>query len=136
MMSYKPLNIACAAALLALSTATAALAAPSLPFTTKITGVPAAAKPNAPIKLTVMVTETGTVPNGVVAVGMFDKASKQVEQKYTQNITVTKGKPQTYTYAFTAPPKPGVYSIKVGVFSAKWKTLMSWNDKAGSLTVS
>ena len=78
------------------------------------------------LKLTV--AETVTVPNGVVDMQVFDGSKTSVVQKFTQNVIVVKGKPQTYTYAFAALEKPGVYSIKACVFNTNWKTPMSWND--------
>ena len=35
----------------------------------------------------------------------------------------------------TAPPTPGIYTLKTGIFSDDWSHLYAWNDSAGSLTV-
>lgn len=72
----------------------------------------------------------------LVDLEVYDSAGKKVFQQ-TQNVTLRAGTPITVAKPFVpaASAARGAYTYKIGVFGLNWTPSYTWNNSAGSFTV-
>lgn len=106
-------------------------------FTTSASASPATVAPGQTTNVTAVVAcTTGGLNNGVIDIEIYDAAGTKVGQKFWPTESIPAGQQKSYTYAWTAPATPGVYTLKVGMFGTNWNPLYTWNWDAGKVTVS
>lgn len=73
----------------------------------------------------------------VVDVEVYGPAGR-IHQRYFENESFLANQQKSFTVPFTVPAgsPSGTYWVKVGLFTAGWGTMLSWNDTAASFTVS
>lgn len=69
----------------------------------------------------------------IVSFELFDDMNQKVEQVFLEKQTFIAN--QTLNFNPNFKSKNGIYKLKVGVFSADWKSLLAWNDNFGSFEV-
>jgi hypothetical protein len=85
--------------------------------------------------LTAYVTSKGaTLTDTNVDLELYDATNKQVFQRIFRAITLTSDQQQQFTTKWTTSTK-GLYTLKIGVFSADWSKLYIWNNAAATLQV-
>lgn len=87
---------------------------------------------------TVTLTTTVTPPTSgsiLVDTEISGASGAKVLQDYGTVVGVA-GVPVSRSWTFTAPATEGAYTMKIGVFAPDWSSLHTWNDMAGTLTVS
>jgi len=88
------------------------------------------------VNITATVKDTGAALNaGLVDIEVYNAAGSLVAQDAVVNTSIGAGQTKSISYAFTAPSAQGTYTVKVGVFGANWTPMYSWNDAAGTVTV-
>ena len=85
----------------------------------------------APSNLTVTVAANQAVSNALVDVEVYASNGARVAQQFyeNQNLSVTA---KTYQVSLN-PSAAGMYTIKVGVFTANWASNLVWNDHVGTV---
>jgi hypothetical protein len=115
-------------------TATATVAAT---YTSSATVTPSsvAASQNVSIVTSVSSSQASTV---LVDVEVYDPASAKVFQQSWDNQAFSAGRTQTYTSSWTpsSTAAAGTYTVKVGVFTPGWGSLLAWNNGAATFSVS
>lgn len=92
-------------------------------------------------KVKTPVTSTATVKvaaapvsNLIVDVEVYDANGQQVAQTFAEGQSFTAGQSRNYPISWT-PPRAGKYTVKIGIFTAGWSSMLQWNDGAGTVTV-
>ena len=112
-------------------------APPVLPtgFTSTVTA-PKAVKTGSPAAFSVKLTDKSKAFAGAnVDLEVYDAKGKKVAQQVWSGQSLSKGKSSIYHWAWK-PASAGTYQVKLGVFSADWKTLQYWVDQATVVKVS
>ncbi len=65
---------------------------------------------------------------------LYSASGKRVGQKIFSGETLAAGEAKSYTWNFPVPSTlpTGTYTVKVGVFSANWTTLFTWDNQAAT----
>ena len=87
----------------------------------------------AAIRATVQNTGT-TLAGGIVDLEVWNSAGQRVGQQYYAGQNLAAGDSTSYSWNWRSPVTPGVYTLKIGVFTAGWKAL-AWNDGAATVSV-
>jgi hypothetical protein len=120
--------------------APAPLAAPTAAATTHSVQAAASAanvSVGSPVAITSSVTNNGNgSENGlVVDTEVYDASNTKVFQNFAQGESIAQGQTKSYQNQWT-PTLAGTYHIKVGVFTAGWSQVLTWNDAAATFTAS
>jgi hypothetical protein len=78
---------------------------------------------------------TGSLADGIVDVEVYSPAGVRVAQQAWTAQSFTQGQTRNYEYIWRSPLTPGVYTVKVGVFTAGWASNPHWKDPAATVTV-
>ena len=64
-------------------------------------------------------------------------AAAKIHQQLTTGQSFQAGQQRTFQWTWAVPPSlaPGVYTVKLGIFSGNWGTLYTWHNAAASVTV-
>jgi hypothetical protein len=121
------------------SAATVTVTGPTVPsptFTATATVAPASVTTTGTATVTATVKATGAAVTGsLIDVEIYNSGGTKVAQQTYPAQDFTSGQSRTYTYPWAAPATPGVYTVKLGVFSADWSKNYTWNDQAATVTV-
>ena len=105
-------------------------------FTSSATAAPATLAPGQTLTIHAIPVDTGgALTNGVVDVEVFDASYNRVAQQFYTQQNFASGQSRDYAWTLPAPTNMGTYTVKVGVFSQDWSSLIHWNDKATTFTV-
>ena len=122
----------------AASGATVSVPAPSTPpatvYTTSIS--PIAVAPGQTVSISPSVTSS-EASTALVDVEVYSPSGAKVFQHYWDNQAFGAGQPRTFSARWQVPTTAalGKYRVVVGIFSAGWSTVSSWNDSAGVASV-
>jgi len=83
--------------------------------------------------LTATVNNTGGTGSFIADLEVYDSNGHQVAQKFYDQ-SVAGGASQQFTLAWT-PSVAGTYTLKVGLFSEGWASVLQWTDQAATITV-
>jgi hypothetical protein len=78
---------------------------------------------------------TGSLSDGIVDVEVYSPTGTKVAQQYWTAQSFAQGQTRNYEYIWRSPLTPGVYTVKVGVFTAGWASNPYWKDPAATVTV-
>ncbi len=69
---------------------------------------------------------------------IYNPSGKRVGQKIFSGQSFAGGEARSYTWGFLVPSTlpTGTYTVKIGVFSANWATLLKWDNQAVTFAVS
>jgi CubicO group peptidase (beta-lactamase class C family) len=73
-------------------------------------------------------------PRSVVEMEIWDVSNKPVNKQHKSNQDFKAGETRNYSFPWI-PPKPGKYTISLGVYGLKWAPSYSWNQGMTILTV-
>ncbi len=114
----------------------AAAPAPQAAFLSKVTVSPAAAKAGKTAFVSVSLSDKSKpVAGGNVDLEVYNASGKKVSQQIWSGQALSGTKSSVYHWSWK-PAAPGIYTLKLGVFSSNWKTLTYWVDKAAVVKVS
>jgi hypothetical protein len=73
----------------------------------------------------------------LVDVEVYDSSGNKVFQRWFDNQSFSAGQTRDYTVTWTVPSqtKPGMYTVKIGVFSSGWGQLRDWQDNGARFAV-
>jgi hypothetical protein len=105
-------------------------------YTSRAVASPASAARGATVAIASSIT-SAQASNVLIDVEVWDQSGTRVFQQFWDNQAFTAGQTRTFSSTWQVPSGAlvGPYSIAVGVFSPGWGTLYSWNNAAGSLSV-
>ncbi len=105
-------------------------------FTLETRASPARITPEETIQLRTSATSQ-TAGTWLIDVEVYDPNGRRVYQQSYDNQRFSAGQVRRYTPSWRAPSTAptGLYTVKVGVFSAGWGTLYSWDDVAVQFSV-
>ena len=69
----------------------------------------------------------------LVDIEVYDASNRRVLQRFYDAHELPAGQPREFAARFT-PPRPGTYTLKVGVFEPSWASLLVWDDQAATIT--
>lgn len=105
-------------------------------FTSVASAAPTTLAPGQTAMIYVTPTDTGgALTNGVVDLEVFDASGSRVGQQFYTGQNFASTQSRDYNWPFATPPDMGVYTVKVGVFSQNWSSLLYWNDNAAAFSV-
>ena len=80
---------------------------------------------------------SGTAATVLIAVEVYDPAGALVHEQSYDDQSFTTGQRRSYTVDWTVPPTEplGAHTVRIGVFSPGWGTLLHWNASAAVFTV-
>ncbi len=86
------------------------------------------------LTIPVNISSASATQDMIVDVEIYNAQNQRVSQQYfeRQQLTAT---PKTYNVNWT-PAESGKYTVKVGIFTAYWKSTALWNDSLRTITVS
>jgi hypothetical protein len=84
--------------------------------------------------VTLKLTPAASTSDSVVDLEIYNSSGQKVFQVPFEHQALTSGVPTTLTANWT-PASAGVFTTKVGVFTAGWTSNLYWNDAAASLSV-
>jgi hypothetical protein len=110
--------------------------APQPGLTTTASASPSSVRAGAQTTITVQVTST-TSRSALVDVEVYAPNGTRVFQRYYDNQSFVGGVGRAFSVPWTpaATAAAGAYTVKVGVFSPGWGTLLHWNNGAATVTV-
>jgi hypothetical protein len=87
-------------------------------------------------EITVTVTSTAAT-TALVDVEVYNAAGQKVFQQYWDNQGFAAGTARSFGTSWTVPASTaaGTYTVKVGIFSPGWGTLLGWNNSAATFAV-
>ncbi|HSE96020.1 MAG TPA: hypothetical protein VLD61_09010 [Methylomirabilota bacterium] len=103
----------------------------------------AAASPNAVSRgasttISTSVTNAGGTASGIVVdMEVYNAWGTKIHQQVATGQSFQAGQQRTFqwTWPVLATQGPGVYTVKIGIFSANWATRYTWDNAAASVTV-
>ncbi len=107
---------------------------PTAPATyTASFSAPAASTVGTSTSYTYIASSSQTMVGMIVDLEIYNSSGQRVAQSYQENQTLSSN-PSSYSFNWT-PPSAGVYTAKMGVFTADWQSNPLWNNTAGTITV-
>jgi mannan endo-1,4-beta-mannosidase len=104
-------------------------------FTLTASASPNPVAPGQAVSVTTQVT-AGAAASGVhVDVEVYDAADQKVAQQVYASQSFAAGVPRSFTWSWPGAAAPGQYTVRVGVFSADWGTVLEWNSQAATVSV-
>jgi hypothetical protein len=106
-----------------------------------VTGTTASPDPVAPgagTTIATSVTNTGGAASGIlVDMEVYDAGGVRIHQQVATGQSFAGGQQRSFQWAWPVPATqaPGVYTVKIGIFSASWATLYTWQNEAGTVRV-
>jgi hypothetical protein len=106
-----------------------------------VTGTTASPDPVAPgagTTIATAVTNTGGAASGIlVDMEVYDAAGTKIHQQLATGQSFAAGQQKSFQWSWPVPGSqpPGVYTVKIGIFSGNWATLYTWVNEAGSMRV-
>ena len=88
--------------------------------------------------ITTSITNTGGPASGIlVDLEIYDTGGRRVHQQFTTGQSFQSGQQKSFQWTWPVPAAqaPGVYTVKVGIFSAGWATLYTWDSDAAAVSV-
>ncbi len=105
-------------------------------YTSGATTSPTSASPGQTVTINSSVTssQASTV---LVDVEVYDPSATKVFQQYWDNQAFSAGQMRSYSspWQVAASAALGSYTIKIGVFTPGWATLLNWNNRAASVSI-
>ena len=86
----------------------------------------------APIGVTVL-NGGGAVSGVIVDTEIYNTSGQRVFQQTFENQTLNSGASQNYTINSWVPGASGTYTLKVGIFTQNWSSLLFWGDNVATL---
>jgi hypothetical protein len=88
------------------------------------------------VSLTLSVTSS-TATAVLVDLEVYSPTGAKVHQKSWNNESFSAGQTRNYTVTWSVPwsAARGTYTVKSGIFRNGWGALLSWNNSAGSFSV-
>ena len=80
----------------------------------------------------------GSMTNGIADMEIYNPAGVRVPvtgQKFWTGENIGYGLTSEHSYVWTAPTAPGLYTVKLGVFSSNWSQQWGWTDNAVKISV-
>lgn len=117
--------------------ATGASAAPSFSVVSTTTS-PDPITPGATTTITTSVKNSGSLASGIIVdMEVFNSAGTRVFQQYTPGNNFGSGESKTFQWFWSTPANQaaGTYTVKIGVFTDHWVTLLLWNNSADTFSV-
>jgi glucose/arabinose dehydrogenase len=105
-------------------------------FTTEAGVAPSSLARNAVATTTAWVT-SGAAETVLVSLEVYNPAGVLVYEQAHDNQSFTAGQRRSYSFDWTIPPTEplGTHTVRIGVFTPGWSTLLHWNDSAAAFTV-
>jgi len=105
-------------------------------FTTSAVENPASVARGASVGITATV-KSATALNALIDLEVYDASGNKVFQKFWDNQAFSAGQTRTFaaTWAVPASQRTGGYTVKIGVFAPGWASMYTWNDSAGTFSV-
>jgi hypothetical protein len=88
--------------------------------------------------IAVSVTNAGGAASDIlVDMEVYNAGGAKIHQQLATGQTFQSGQQKSFqwTWAVPATQAPGVYTVKIGVFSGGWATLYAWHNAAATVTV-
>jgi hypothetical protein len=117
--------------------ATGASAAPSFSVVSTTT-TPDPVAPGATATITTSVKNSGSLATGIIVdMEVFNSAGNRVFQQYIPGNSFGTGETKAFQWFWSSPSNQaaGTYTVKIGVFTDHWVTLLLWNNSADTFTV-
>jgi hypothetical protein len=117
--------------------ATGASAAPSFSVVSTTTS-PDPVAPGATATITTSVKNSGSLATGIIVdMEVFNSANNRVFQQYIPGNSFGTGETKAFQWFWSTPANQGAgtYTVKIGVFTDHWVTLLLWNNSADTFTV-
>jgi hypothetical protein len=104
-------------------------------FTGTATATPSTLAAGAVTAIVASFKDTGAaLTNGIADIEVYDAAGTKVGQQAWTGQNWTTNQTLQFTYNFTAPATAGTYTVRLGVDTANWATLLFWNNAAATIT--
>jgi hypothetical protein len=105
-------------------------------FTTSGTAAPSTVPQGSPVTVTADVTSTAAA-TVLVDIEIYSAGGTQVFQRAIDRQAFAAGQERTFPVTWTVPAgtAPGVYTVRIGLFSPGWGIVYTWNSNAGQFTV-
>jgi hypothetical protein len=84
------------------------------------------------------VTNTGGAASGIlVDMEVYNASGARIHQQLTTGQSFQAGQQRTFQWTWAVPggQPPGVYMVKLGIFSGNWATRYTWQNAAASVTI-
>lgn len=106
-------------------------------YTLSATATPRHVKPGDQVTIEANVGASQAAQNQRVDVEILDANNQKVAQQVYSGQSFAPGQTQKYRWTWQAPPNltPGIYTVKVGIFSADWQRLIAWENLAAAFRV-
>ena len=115
--------------------AVAASAATTPGLTTTAAATPASAATGDRVRLAASVADPAG-RRALVDVELYDATGRRVFQRFWDRRQLTpRARTLATVWAVPAGTRPGRYTVKVGVFTPGWRSLLAWDDAAATVTV-
>jgi hypothetical protein len=88
--------------------------------------------------IAVSVTNAGGAASGIlVDMEVYNAGGAKIHQQLATGQSFQSGQQKTFQWTWPVPATqaPGVYTVKIGVFSGNWATLYAWHNAAATVTV-
>ncbi len=105
-------------------------------YTTSATVSPASVSPGATANIEAVIS-SASGSKVLVDIEVYNAGGSKVFQQYFDNQTFTAGAARTFTspWAVPAGQPTGTYTVRLGIFTPGWGTLLDWNNSAAQFTV-
>jgi hypothetical protein len=106
-----------------------------------VTGATASPNPvsrGASATISTAVTNTGGAASGIlVDMEVYSAGGTKIHQQLTTGQSFAAGQQKSFQWSWAVPAgqAPGVYTVKLGIFSGNWATLYTWHNAAATVTV-
>ena len=87
-----------------------------------------------PLTIPVEISYTSNASNVITDIEIYDESNARVFQEYHEGQNISQGTPANYSIQWT-PGSSGLYTLKVGVFTAGWSSNTYWNDNVTTIAV-
>jgi hypothetical protein len=117
--------------------ASGADAAPSFSVVSTST-TPDPTTPGSTATITTSIKNSGDLASGVIVdMEIYNSGNVQVFQQYVPGNTFATGESKTFQWAWTTPANQaaGTYTVKIGIFSDHWASLLLWNNSADTFAI-
>jgi hypothetical protein len=88
--------------------------------------------------ITTSVTNTGGAASGIlVDMEVYDGGGVKIHQQLATGQGFQAGQQRAFQWTWAVPGSlaPGVYTVKLGIFTGDWATLYTWHNAAATVTV-
>lgn len=103
---------------------------------TSATALPATVAPGQSVAIAASVQSSAAASNLVVDLEIYSSSGVKLAQTFYQGQSFTKSQNRSYSWSYKVPTgsATGKYTLKVGVFTSNWSSVIYWNDSATSFT--